>query len=342
MRLAEESSESQSVYPRSLDLPGQVGLDHGTDRGHERGRHVSLDERLEPQHRRLGRYPEHEDRVRGLQRRRRERHLFTGPAGWGGPGVALSNRDSTFSPYGPRLPTFAYWATSPGVQVIPGDVNGDGLDDVTLSAPGWGSFPVAYATGGGEFGVNNVQVNNSSDPNLALFLTRAQSPNMRIIPGDFNGDGFGDFALTGSAGVNSLPVLYNGPSGPRSASNEPLADFPWWATDPNATAVSGDFNGDGRDDIALVNGGGWWSVPVAFSYGNGTLWISNEVPGTFRNGRSGRTRSRSSATSTATGSTTSPSSVPTALDRSRLPCPTATARARELVHRACASASAPP
>jgi hypothetical protein len=42
-----------------------------------------------------------------------------------------------------------------------------------------------------------------------------------------------------------------------------------------ARPVSGDFDGDGIDDIALVGGSGWGSIPVAFSNGNGTFRETN-------------------------------------------------------------------
>jgi hypothetical protein len=38
--------------------------------------------------------------------------------------------------------------------------------------------------------------------------------------------------------------------------------------------VSGDYNGDGRSDVALVGGQGWDSVPVAFSNGDGTFFTT--------------------------------------------------------------------
>ena len=42
------------------------------------------------------------------------------------------------------------------------------------------------------------------------------------------------------------------------------SQFANWAQAPGAVAVAGDFNGDGRGDVALVGPGGWSTVPVAF------------------------------------------------------------------------------
>lgn len=52
----------------------------------------------------------------------------------------------------------------------------------------------------------------------------------------------------------------------------------YWARGAGVHAVAGDFNGDGKDDLALVGGPGWNTVPIAFSSGDGFfLNISNSV-----------------------------------------------------------------
>jgi hypothetical protein len=45
--------------------------------------------------------------------------------------------------------------------------------------------------------------------------------------------------------------------------------------------LSGDFNGDGRTDVALTGAGGWNTLPVAFSNGNGTFSVTNAYIGDF-------------------------------------------------------------
>jgi hypothetical protein len=39
--------------------------------------------------------------------------------------------------------------------------------------------------------------------------------------------------------------------------------------------VVGDFNGDGRTDLAVTGPNGWGSVPVAFSNGDGSFSVTN-------------------------------------------------------------------
>ena len=48
-------------------------------------------------------------------------------------------------------------------------------------------------------------------------------------------------------------------------SNLYTGDFAGFAATPGVVPLTGDFNGDGRTDVALVNGApGWGSMPVAF------------------------------------------------------------------------------
>jgi hypothetical protein len=52
----------------------------------------------------------------------------------------------------------------------------------------------------------------------------------------------------------------------------------------------GDFNGDGRADIALVRGmPGWNTIPVAFSNGDGTFTVTNQNAGDFATWAQGET-----------------------------------------------------
>src|SRR5947209_2269958 len=80
-----------------------------------------------------------------------------------------------------------------------------------------------------------------------------------------------DIALVGGAGWGSIPVACSNGNGTFNVTNDAVPSFPVWAATPGVEALTGDFNGDGRTDIALVGGAGWASIPVAFSLGSGAF-----------------------------------------------------------------------
>jgi hypothetical protein len=101
----------------------------------------------------------------------------------------------------------------------------------------------------------------------------------RPVAGDFNGDGRADIALTGGSGWTTIPVAFSNGDGTFDVTNFTVTNFPTWAA--QAKAVAGDFNGDGLGDIALTGGPGWWTIPVAFSNGNGTFNVTNSGVANF-------------------------------------------------------------
>ncbi|MBA3465561.1 MAG: VCBS repeat-containing protein [Deltaproteobacteria bacterium] len=133
-------------------------------------------------------------------------------------------------------------------------------------------------------------ISNHSQYNLA---TWAQGINAKTLNGcrrtvpmalthpcDVNGDQKGDLLLTGGAGWVTIPVGLSGGTGGFSDVNSVVSEFPIWARDPLAKAVSADFNNDGRPDIALVGGNEYvgsprWTVPLAYSNANGTFTVTN-------------------------------------------------------------------
>ena len=135
-----------------------------------------------------------------------------------------------------------------------GDVNGDGYDDVVVTAP-------SYDNGQTDEGRATVYHGSPSGPSTIpdwtfetnIFfgqLTQATTA------GDVNGDGYGDL-LVGAredGGVGHAWLFYGGPGG--------LAAQPAWTADGNQSTgqfgfmvnSAGDVNGDGYDDIVIVMG----------------------------------------------------------------------------------------
>jgi hypothetical protein len=163
---------------------------------------------------------------------------------------------------------FTGWSRASGVIALEGDFDHDGHADIALTGgPGWNTLPVAFSSGNGVFHVTNDFVGD-----FALWAT---SSGVSALAGDFNNDGRTDVALTGHSGWGSVPVAFSNGDGSFDVTNAAIADFAGWAAAPGVARLAGDFNGDGRTDIALTGVAGWGSVPVAFSNGDGSFHVTN-------------------------------------------------------------------
>ena len=151
------------------------------------------------------------------------------------------------------------------------------VNGITLAgAPGFITIPLAASNGNGSFTVTNAPT-----PNFPIWAIDSR---VRKLVGDFNGDGRADLALiggwtNGSTPWHTIPLAFsNGEvGGTFRVTNEDVGAFGGWATAAAAKLV-GDFNGDGRTDIVLLEGSPdewWWTIPLAFSNGNGTFRITN-------------------------------------------------------------------
>src|SRR5262245_6427225 len=194
-------------------------------------------------------------------------------------GVLLGRGDGTFA--GPV--TYSVGTAPYGVAA--GDFNGDGNLDLAvgdfaanavwiLRGKGDGTFdvPTSNATGACQLRLAVAAFNRDGKPDLAV--TRTSNENSRVgvlindgsggfqapvsyatgsVPtglavGDFNGDGKPDIA-TANTTASSLSVLINdGSGGFRTAVNYGAGNGGW-----STYLALGDFNGDGKSDLALIN-----------------------------------------------------------------------------------------
>ncbi len=169
---------------------------------------------------------------------------------------------------------FPFLASLPGAKVVSGDFNRDGYTDLAVAGSA-GGFPgtlqivTALSASGGNF-----QVRTSNPGDFGVTATNASA---KLFAGDFNGDGYTDLTLVGQGGP-FMPVAISTNHGNFSFANFLVHDFgSSWARWPGAKIVTGDYNGDGMTDVALIGGSGWGSIPVAFSVGWGIWRVENRM-----------------------------------------------------------------
>ena len=207
--------------------------------------------------------------------------------------IAFSNGNGRYHVTNAPIRDFATYAAQ-GAQVVAGDFNGDGVDDLALAGgAGWNTVPVATSRRDGTFIVTN-------SPNFSFASLATQSSSYgppTLLAGDVDHDGYDDLILVGggtSSGGSftpwtSAPVAFSNHDSTFTTRESVLfkyadgsaALFGQWATQPGARAVTGDFDGDGYADIALAGGNGWRTVPVAFSNHDGTWRVTNNYGGDF-------------------------------------------------------------
>jgi hypothetical protein len=175
--------------------------------------------------------------------------------------VLLGNGDGTFRPQ------VTYAVGSAPISVVAGDFNGDGRLDLAVLNNGTptsaGTVSVLLGNGDGTF-QPQVTYDVGSLPDV-------------ILAGDFTGDGHLDLAV-----VNAGNGSYNGPIstisvllGNGDGAFQPQVTYPVGSVGSYPTAiVEGDFTGDGRTDLAVVNQGPGFSagtVSVLLGNGDGTF-----------------------------------------------------------------------
>lgn len=185
----------------------------------------------------------------------------------GGKEILVCNRNSsqwhvyqyTAPHYSPRRPKgFAHrgvWLTGwvPEKDGIPlvGDFNGNGKDDLMIYSPGNGTFKLLE------------NVDGKFIPREKAYLTLEGIRPVNVLAGDFNGDGLTDMAVYDREGQRIGISLNTG----RGFKKMTWQGFDLLKGD-NIQLLAGDFNGDQKTDIAVLDtGSGQWNMLLAGTRG---------------------------------------------------------------------------
>ena len=147
------------------------------------------------------------------------------------------------------LPKTDFAVGGPPLSVAIGDFNGDGKPDLAVAGNG---VSILLGTGTGSFGAKTDFATGGADTSVAI--------------GDFNGDGKLDLAVANvlNPGFGSVSILLGTGTGSFGANTD-------FATGANPRSVAiGDFNGDGKPDLAVANAGGN-TVSILLGTGTGSF-----------------------------------------------------------------------
>ncbi len=157
----------------------------------------------------------------------------------------------------------------PAVVAV-GDVNGDGNQDIVALDRG-GFVTVYLGNGKGGFAQSGAAFQALPALSYLLVLPNAYvinaNFNEQIVLGDFNGDGFQDFAISSS--MNAGVVVWIG-DGTGKFSALPSSPWPVQMSTPSGflgNVVAGDLNGDGIEDLVVAPGFGQPNLLVSFVAG---------------------------------------------------------------------------
>jgi hypothetical protein len=170
----------------------------------------------------------------------------------------FSNGDGTFIAKTFAGPVDFTAAAFTNYAAFSGDFNGDGKTDFAMVRSS--TVYVLLSNGDGTFTTKTYMLPNGMD------LTATVNANYWSFAGDFNGDGRIDLAFLRS---NFIIVLLSNGDGTFTTQNIPVPNgWDFGVPSNNFALLQGDFNGDGKSDIAMARSS---TVYVLLSKGEGSF-----------------------------------------------------------------------
>jgi len=163
------------------------------------------------------------------------------------------------------IPAYGVGWGGSGFKPVPGDYDGDGKTDIAIydaTVGAWWVIPSSGTGPQGQAGAYGVGWGGSA---------------FKPVPGDYDGDGKADIAIYNNTngGWWIIPSSGTGPQGQVGAYG-----VGWGGT--GFTPVPGDYDGDGKTDVAIYQSGngGWWIIYSSDGSTHGMGWggDASDVP----------------------------------------------------------------
>jgi hypothetical protein len=170
------------------------------------------------------------------------------------------------------------WQFRSGDRFLIGDFNGDGKDEVVVyNSVDWSKEYLGLLVNDGSDGLELVARYDDSMPGWQFQM------NDRFYLADFDGNGSTDLIVFNGSdwAIPYLGMLRSSGSG-FSVVQRYDNSMPGWSMRPGDRHYIGDFNGDGRDDVWVFNGGDWAFPYLGMLRSNGAdLSMSRRYDGTM-------------------------------------------------------------
>ncbi len=158
------------------------------------------------------------------------------------------------------------------VRLMPGDLDDDGRSDLLAAVPAAG--------GGVELQVLESEGSRFGDPTVWRTVPSVRWEDVKLLPGDFDGDHDADIALALDTGAGALEVRVFRPEGDGFRRGEDWFTRPGWGVH-QSWLTSGDYDGDGRTDVARIAdadpGSGLTGIVLSVALSDGSAFRTDRV-----------------------------------------------------------------